>query len=196
MVDMIEIHKHADMADCKALLHAGCSSISSGRRTKSTEFHNLADALQYITFTRPDISYALQQVCLHMHDPWEPHLATLKRIPCYARSTLHMGLFLCLSPHFGLVVHSDADWASCPDTCRSTYIYALFLGDNLVLWSFKRHHIIFRSSIEVEYRAVANAVVDVTWLRQLLSELHTLARKTILVYYDNISTIYMSSNHV
>lgn len=43
MVDMIEIHKHADMADCKALLHAGRSSISSGRRTKSTEFHNLAD---------------------------------------------------------------------------------------------------------------------------------------------------------
>ncbi|GKC72662.1 ribonuclease H-like domain-containing protein, partial [Tanacetum coccineum] len=36
--------------------------------------------LQYLTFTRPDISYAVQQVCLHMHDPREPHLAALKRV--------------------------------------------------------------------------------------------------------------------
>jgi len=44
---------------------------------------SLAGALQYLTFTRPDIAYAVQQVCLHMHDPREPHLAALKRILRY-----------------------------------------------------------------------------------------------------------------
>jgi hypothetical protein len=39
-----------------------------------TGYRCLAGALQYLTFTRPDISYAVQQVCLHMHDPREPHL--------------------------------------------------------------------------------------------------------------------------
>ncbi|GJT21726.1 ribonuclease H-like domain-containing protein [Tanacetum coccineum] len=44
----------------------------------STLYRSLAGALQYLTFTRPDISYAVQQVCLFMHDPREPHLSALK----------------------------------------------------------------------------------------------------------------------
>nr|GEV70258.1 ribonuclease H-like domain-containing protein [Tanacetum cinerariifolium] len=46
----------------------------------STLYRSLAGALHFLTFTRPDISYAVQQVCLYMHDPCEPHLAALKRI--------------------------------------------------------------------------------------------------------------------
>jgi hypothetical protein len=45
-----------------------------------TEYRSLAGALQYLTFTRPDIAYIVQQVCLHMHDPHEQHLAAIKRI--------------------------------------------------------------------------------------------------------------------
>ncbi|GJX14727.1 ribonuclease H-like domain-containing protein [Tanacetum coccineum] len=40
-------------------------------------------ALQYLTFTRPDISYAVQQICLYMHDPRDPHFSALKRILRY-----------------------------------------------------------------------------------------------------------------
>ncbi|GKC04447.1 ribonuclease H-like domain-containing protein, partial [Tanacetum coccineum] len=46
----------------------------------STLYRSLAGALQYLTFTRPDISYAVQHVCLFMHNPQEPHLSALKRI--------------------------------------------------------------------------------------------------------------------
>ncbi|GKE57899.1 ribonuclease H-like domain-containing protein, partial [Tanacetum coccineum] len=45
-----------------------------------TLYRSLAGSLQYLTFTRPDISYAVQQVCLYMHDPREPHFLALKRI--------------------------------------------------------------------------------------------------------------------
>jgi len=60
----------------------------------ATDFRSLAGALQWLTFTRPDISYVVQQVCLHMHDPRETHLAALKRILRYVRGTLHMGLLI------------------------------------------------------------------------------------------------------
>jgi len=33
------------------------------------EYRSLVGALQYLTFTRPNISYVVQQVCLFMHDP-------------------------------------------------------------------------------------------------------------------------------
>ena len=79
-----------------------------------------------------DIAYAVQQVCLHMHDPREPHLAALKRILRYVRGTLDLGLHLRASSQTELVVYSDADWAGCPDTRKSTSGYAVLLGDNLV----------------------------------------------------------------
>ncbi|GJV97629.1 APETALA1 like protein [Tanacetum coccineum] len=51
---------------------------------------NLAGALQYLTFTWPDISYAVQQVCLYMHDPREPHFSALKRILRIGLCPLHV----------------------------------------------------------------------------------------------------------
>lgn len=48
-----------------------------------TSYHSLARALQYLTFTHPNITYVVQQICLYMHDPREPHFTALKRILCY-----------------------------------------------------------------------------------------------------------------
>ena len=117
---------------------------------------------------KKDAGTSSQQVCLYMHDPRESHLFALKRILCYIRGTLHLGLLLRPSSSTELVVYSDADWAGCPDTRKSTSGYAMFLGDNLVSWSSKRQQTISRSSAEVEYRAVANGVAEACWLRQLL----------------------------
>jgi len=72
----------------------------------------------------------------------------------------------------------------------------VFLGDNLVSWSSKRQNTVSRSSAEAKYRAVANGVEEATWLRQLLSELHAPLQRATLVYCDNISAVYMSSNPV
>jgi hypothetical protein len=72
----------------------------------------------------------------------------------------------------------------------------MFLGDNLVFWSAKRQTVISRSSAEAEYRVVANGVAEATWLRQLLHELQTPPSRCTLVYCDNISAVYLSTNLV
>jgi hypothetical protein len=72
----------------------------------------------------------------------------------------------------------------------------VFLGDNLVSWSTKQQTVISRSSAEAEYRVVANGVAEATWLRQLLHELQTPPSQCTLVYCDNISVVYLSTNPV
>jgi hypothetical protein len=62
----------------------------------------------------------------------EPHLLAMKRILRYLHGTPDFNLLLRHSSSFDLVVYTNADWASCLDTCRSTSGYAMFLGDNLV----------------------------------------------------------------
>jgi hypothetical protein len=125
------------MAECKPCstpvdMNPKVSATDGAPVADASDFRSLAGALQYLTFTRPDITYVVQQVCLHMHDPREPHHAALKRILCYIHGTLQFGLMLRPSSCSDLMVYTDVDWAGCPDTRKSTSGYAVFLGDNLI----------------------------------------------------------------
>ncbi|KAL8144195.1 hypothetical protein V2J09_017227 [Rumex salicifolius] len=172
-------------------------SSSSGEPVPDpTEYISLAGALQYLTLTRPDLSYAVQQVCLYMHDPRQTHLTAARRILRYVKGTKHLGLLITPGSLDTLTAYSDADWAGCPDTRRSTSGYCVFLGPNLISWSAKRQATVSRSSAEAEYRAVANAVAETCWIRTLLTELRSPLTRSTVVYCDNISAVYMSSNPV
>nr|GEY85479.1 ribonuclease H-like domain-containing protein [Tanacetum cinerariifolium] len=110
------------------------------------------------------------------------------------QGTLDFGLHLYLSNNTSLVGYTDADWAGCPSTRRSTLDYCVFLCDNLLSWSAKCQHTLSRSSSEAEYWGVANVVVKIAWLH--IHELHSPLSVATLVYYDNVSAIYISANRV
>jgi hypothetical protein len=110
----LDILERAKMIDCKPCstpvdTQAKLSEDTGDPVEDPTGYRSLAGALQYLTFTRPDISYAVQQVCLHMHDPREPHLAALKRLLRYLRGTVDYGLLLHRSTSSELIVYTDAD---------------------------------------------------------------------------------------
>jgi hypothetical protein len=87
---MAECHPTATLVDTHAKL-----SVSDGAPVADvTQYRSLVGALQYLTLTRPDLAYAIQQVCLFMHDPREPHLAMLKRVLRYVKGTLSTGLHI------------------------------------------------------------------------------------------------------
>jgi hypothetical protein len=156
---MLDILKRAVMADCKPCttlvdLQAKLAGDSGPPVEDASHFRSIAGALQYLIFTQPDIAYAVQQICLHMHDPQEPHLTAMKRILRYLQGTPDYGLLLCRSSGSDLIIYTDADCANCLETRHSTSGYVVFLGDNLVSWSAKRQTIVSRSSAEAEYHAV------------------------------------------
>nr|GEX80501.1 copia protein [Tanacetum cinerariifolium] len=142
-----KILDRAGMSSCK-LSHTPVdtkgklSSEGGDLYSDPTYFQSLAGALQYLTFTRPGISYAVQQIYLHMHAPLEGHMAALKRILCYIQGTLQFGLHITKSSTNSLVSYTDTDWAGCPDTRRSTSGYCVYLGDTRFLFFKKAANII------------------------------------------------------
>jgi hypothetical protein len=117
----LDIVKQAVMADCNPCttlvdLQVKLADDSGPPVADASQFQSIVGALQYLMFTQPDIAYAVQQICLHMHDPRESHLTAMKHILRYLRGTPDFGLLLHRSSSSDLVIYTDVDWAGCPDT--------------------------------------------------------------------------------
>nr|GEX52137.1 copia protein [Tanacetum cinerariifolium] len=195
-----EILEQAHMLNCnlcRTLIYTKKKLRPEGSSvTDPTLYRSLVGSLLYLTFTRPDLSYVVQQLCLYMHDPQEPHLNSMNRVLCYLDGTTDLGLQLFRSTTSQLIAYSDANWVDCLATHRSTSGYCVFLGDNLLTRSFKCQDTLSRSSAEPEYRGIANVVAETSWIRNLLRELHTPLFTATLVYCDNVNAVYMSANPV
>jgi histone deacetylase 1/2 len=98
----------------------------------ATKYRSLVGGLQYLTMTRPDLSFVVNKVCQYLHEPRTPHMSAVKRILRYVRYTIDSGLQLFATTSTLLSAFSDADWAVSVDDRRSTGGYAIFYGGNLI----------------------------------------------------------------
>lgn len=156
-------------------------------------YRSLVGGLQYLTLTRPDLSYAVNFFFFFMHRPTVDHFYAVKRIFRYVKGTLDHGR---PAQPLNLYGYSDADWAGCPFDRRSTTGYCIFLGPNVVSWCAKKLPTVSRSSAEAEYRSLASAAAEVTWLQFLLRDLGVYISQPTTLLCDNISATYMAHNPV
>ena len=169
-------------------------------------YRQIVGALQYVTLSRPDITYAVNKVCQFMHSPTTNHWTAVKRILRYLRGTSGYGLLIqrnsgsllhaYTDASFNLRAFSDADWAGCPDDRRSTGGFAIYLGSNLVSWYARKQRTVSRSSTESEYKALADTVAELAWLETLLRELCVPKSSVPTLWCDNLGATYMSANPV
>ncbi|XP_024179023.1 uncharacterized mitochondrial protein AtMg00810-like [Rosa chinensis] len=128
-----------------------------------TSFLEIVGSLQYLTITRPDITFAVNTVSQFMRHPGVSHLVAVKLILSYVKHTLDHGLlFTPQRQPVTLSTYSNADWAGCPITRRSTSGYLVYLGSNLISWYYKKQPTIARSSVESEYHFLAHASAETT----------------------------------
>lgn len=135
-----------------------------------TPFRKLVGSLQYLAFTRPDVSFTVNKLSQYMHAPTEIQWQSLKRVLRYLKGTIHHGLFLHRDSPLTLNAFSDSDWGETMDNGRSTTTYILYLGSNVISWRSSRQKSVSRSSTEAEYKAVANGAAETIWVQQLLQE--------------------------
>ena len=161
-----------------------------------TKYRSLVGALQYLTLTRPDISFAANKVCQFLHAPTSSHWTAAKRILRYVKNTLSVGLTFNKSSSTLFSAFSDSDWAGCLDDRRSTGGFAVFFGPNLISWCARKHATVSRSSTEAEYKALANATAEIIWVKSMLKELGMSHIQTPCLWCDNLGATYLSANPV
>ncbi|XP_019166894.1 PREDICTED: uncharacterized protein LOC109162665 [Ipomoea nil] len=155
---MKDILKRASMIDYKSLpTPVSLSQVYESSKVPyadSTQYRSLAGAPQYLTMTRPDMSYAVNRLCQYMHAATTLHWSMLKRVLRYLKGTLHFGLCVCKSSSAEILALSDSDWAGYLKDRKSTSDFAVFLRQNLVSWVCRNRHTVARSSTEAEYKAL------------------------------------------
>jgi hypothetical protein len=162
----------------------------------ATRYRSVVGALQYLSLTRPDISFSVNRVCQFMSSPTSVHWAAVKRILRYLHATIDLGLCFTRSGSSLLSAYSDADWAGNVNDRRSTSGFAIFFGGNLISWSSRKQSTVSRSSTESEYKALADATAELIWIQVLLKELGIHQTRPPSLWCDNIGATYLSANPI
>ena len=176
-------------------------------KMQSIPYRSAVGSLAYLALSsRPDITHAVNEVSSHFNDPGEPHWNAVKRIMRYLKGTKEKKLIYA-SPWSqavefenyvpSITAFSDADYAGCLDTRRSTTGYIVKLDGNTITWSTKRQSTVAASSTESEYMAITEAAKEVRWLIQFLEEILGKSRdsfKETIIYSDNQAAKEWSEN--
>lgn len=141
----LDLLERLNMENCRPVPTPMCTheklTQESGQALNEDDafkYRSTVGALQYLTLTRPDLSFAVNKVCQYLSRPTDVHWEAVKRILRFVRGTVSTGLSIRRSPSVLMSVFTDADWAGCSDDRRSTGGFAVFLGPNLISWSARK----------------------------------------------------------
>ena len=112
----------------------------------------------------------------------------------YLKGTLGKGILFKRNEGLVLEAYTDADYVGSIINRRSTFGYCTFLGGNLITWKSKKQNVVAQSSAEVEFRAMAQGVCELLWLKIVLENLKIKWDGTMRLYCDNKSAISIAHN--
>ncbi|XP_057805011.1 uncharacterized mitochondrial protein AtMg00810-like [Salvia miltiorrhiza] len=172
---ILDLLKSAGLLGCRSVatpLPLNCRLFlnDSSAYSQLDAYRRLVGRLLYLNLTRPDITYAIQQLSQFVATPSELHWDAAIHVLKYLKGCPSLGLFYPTDTPLVLNAYSDADWGTCPDTRRSLTGYCIILGGSLISWHCKKHATVFVSSAEAEYWALSTTVREMIWLSHLYED--------------------------
>ena len=143
--------------------------IQDGIPVNIQQYQRLVGRLIYLAHTRPDIAFAVSLVSQFMHSPYEQHLEAAYRILRYLKSCPGKGLLFKKGDNRTVEAFTDADYAGSVTDRRSTAGYCTYVWGNLVTWRSKKQNVVARSSAESEFRAMANGICELLWIKRVMT---------------------------
>ena len=143
--------------------------------------------------SRPDISFPTSVLSQFLQNLGRTHWEAAKRVIRYLKRTREYVLQLT-DPKEGITAYVDADWGSQPH-CHSISGHIVSLGGMPIAWGSRKQNIVALSSTEAEYVAMTNALKDIMWLFNLLSEIRAPVTIPTPLMCDNQGAITLTMNN-
>jgi hypothetical protein len=179
---------------------------------KAGKYRSILMKLMYLsTQTRPDLTYAVNVLSSYLQQPCECDYKALERIMRYLRGTHDYGILYQNSsapitlftndpnylnePEWNIKAFGDASYAEEKDR-KSRSGFLTILCGGVVTWYSKKQSVVALSSTEAEYYSLAEVVREVSWIKELLSELNMFITQPIVINQDNQSTMAIAMNPI
>eukprot|EP00253_Pinus_taeda_P005716 PITA_05716 len=170
------------------------TSIEGKEFEDATKYRQLVGSLNYLTITRPNISFVVGTLSRFMQKPCEGHWFVAKRVLKYVKGTQDFGLKYTQVGDFSLIGYSDSDLDGDKETRVSILGYAMSLGSGAVSWRSRKQSVPADSTTEVEYVVAAEATKEIVWLRKILEDLQVKQVQSTPLMIDNTSAIKLAKN--
>ena len=160
------------------------------------EYRAIVGCLIFIAgSTRPDITYATQQLSQFNGKANLQHLKQAKRVLRYLKNTKSCKLTYKRNSGMQMQYYADASYATEPES--KSISGAIFqVGGNTVSWYTRKQSVIAQSTVESEYISLCTATKQAYWIAQMLSEITGKIQLPITAFQDNQGTIRLASNPI
>jgi hypothetical protein len=165
------------------------------------EYRAMVGSLIYVmTGTRPDLCYIVTKLSQKLSKPTKANLETAKHVLRYLKGTSDQGLtFRKSNQPLKLNGFCDSDWGASVIDRRSItgYNFQLTSSGPVISWKSRKQQTVALSTCEAEYIALANAVQEAKFLRQLCKDMKvSTGGDDVLIQVDNQGAINLARNPV
>ena len=169
-------------------------------KTQHRLYRSRVGSLSYFAqCTRPDIAFAVNMLCRHLHEPNPACFRALNHLIHYMDGTPHLGIRYHVSESQSLKLEAYADASYGGDDCdaaKSHTGFLIYFGGGIIDWSSHLQSTIALSSAESEQIAAFNTARSIVYYRQLLEEFGQIQTGATVIWEDNQACIAQSKNPV
>ncbi|KAL0313918.1 UNVERIFIED_CONTAM: Retrovirus-related Pol polyprotein from transposon RE1 [Sesamum angustifolium] len=184
-----ELHLQ-DAKTCTTPLPSGLKfSANEGALLQELDrYRRLIGKFLYLGFTRPDISFAVQQLSQFLQHPTQQHWDAAIHVVRYLKGSSFLLSFSLHRIHFSLVL-------SRMSIGRRVLIIG-GLSHKLISRKTKKQNTLSRSSAEAEYRVMATTVCELLWITYILKDFQVPLTTPVPFWCDNQAALHITANPV
>ena len=161
-------------------------------------YRNIVACLLWISnMCRSELSYTVKRLSHHYNNPSKKHLEYAKRALAFLKGSADHGIIVNRDGQKGplrLCMYSDADWASCRLTRKSTSGVLSMVDNTLITWRVVIQKSTALSTMEAEYMAMCENTKEAMYLRSLLKDLQHEQTESTVIYEDNDAARFLSKD--
>ncbi|KAK1603145.1 hypothetical protein QYE76_007880 [Lolium multiflorum] len=133
----------------------------------------------------------------YQSNPGLDHWKAAKKVLRYLQGTKGLMLTYEKSDNLEIVGYSDADFAGCVDTKKSTSGYIFTLAKGAISWKSSKQTVTASSTMQAEFVACYEATGQAVWLKNFIPELRVIdsISRPLTLYCDNQPAVIYASNN-